>query len=176
MLARRVKRKLRLGTLLLTAFVGIMVFDAALAGGQSDYAAGDRALQLFTATPATFIENTGQIADPTIRYAFYGSGANVYHTTNGLVFQVFQRTESDGVAGCATPRAGRPPYVEPPEAMPTVRSFTFSASFPGARRIKPVGRQPLVTKINYCLGADHSKWREGVPTFGVLVYEGLYDG
>ena len=57
-----------------------------------------------------------------------------------------------------------------------VRPYTFSAAFPGARQIKPVGRQMLETKVNYCLGADHSRWQMGVPTFGVVVYEGLYDG
>ena len=55
-------------------------------------------------------------------------------------------------------------------------SLAFSAAFPGARVVNPVGREMLDTKVNYCLGADHGKWRSGVPTFGVVVYEGLYDG
>ncbi|HUW30549.1 MAG TPA: sigma factor [Planctomycetota bacterium] len=35
-----------------------------------------KALQLFSSTPVAFIENTAQVADPSVRYVFYGNGAN----------------------------------------------------------------------------------------------------
>ncbi|HUW30114.1 MAG TPA: SBBP repeat-containing protein [Planctomycetota bacterium] len=155
------------------------------AASQPDAAARAKAIQLFSAAPAAFIENTGQIDDPSIRYVFNGSGANVYHTTSGPVFQVFAPADcgSDGHSGHSG-RSGLSASPESGTGVPPVAEWnhrrdacaTFSASFPGARQIKPVGRHLLETKINYCLGADHSRWQMGVPTFGVVVYEGLYDG
>ncbi|HUU68100.1 MAG TPA: SBBP repeat-containing protein [Planctomycetota bacterium] len=148
----------------LSAILGISIVCAmSVAAAPLDRDQGDAAksgaLELFSATPAVFIENTGQIADPAVRYAFYGDGANVFHTTSGPVFQVLQRG-GHGVR----PGAG------------ALRPYTFSATFPGARQIEPIGRQLLETKVNYCLGSDHGKWQMGVPTFRVVVYEGLYDG
>ncbi|HUU70668.1 MAG TPA: SBBP repeat-containing protein, partial [Planctomycetota bacterium] len=173
---------------LASAVLGIAQADV-LAGGKLDGPARAKALQLFAAAPAAFIENTGQVDDPSIRYVFNGSGANVFHTTSGPVFQVFQRVGAHGdIVGahgvCPGADAVRPYTAHGDIAgahgvcprADAVRPYTFSASFPGARQIRPVGLQLLETKINYCLGADHSRWRENVPTFGVVVYEGLYDG
>jgi len=161
--------------------LGFIAVCTAHAGPPPDQEASTRqkALQFFSASPAAFIENTGQIDDPSIRYAFHGSGANVYHTTSGPVFQVFQRVGMDAAnVGADLPnlRGNRPPSASAQSPKPIAQSLLFSAAFPGARQIKPVGRQVLETKINYCLGSDHSKWQMGVPTFGVVVYEGLYDG
>ena len=153
----------------------------ALAGGPSDDAARARAIQLFSAAPAAFIENTGQIDDPSIRYVFNGSGANVYHTTSGPVFQVFQRADV-GADGVRPPTSADDRSHDMFTRADTVRPYTpaasrtFLATFPGARVVNPIGHEMLDTKINYCLGADQGKWRSGVPTFGVVVYEGLYDG
>ena len=175
-----------------------------LAGGyakapaQPDAAARAKAIQLFSAAPAAFIENAGQLDDPSIRYAFHGSGANVFHTTSGPVFQVFapdpdapaqmdamdrmDRMDANELLASPCPRVSgsffspTPPIPHSPSlffpASSRPRVLTFSASFPGARQIKPVGRQLLETKINYCLGADHGKWREGVPTFGAFEIDG----
>ncbi|HUW34431.1 MAG TPA: hypothetical protein VM223_22720 [Planctomycetota bacterium] len=166
-----------LSVLTVSILLAVLLHTDSRADGQPDAAARAKAIQLFSAAPAAFIENTGQIDDPSIRYVFNGSGANVFHTTSGPVFQVFQRTEIAAVgADLPNLRGNRPPLPLAPSPRPQAASLLFSASFPGARQINPVGRQLLETKINYCLGADHGKWREGVPTFGVVVYEGLYDG
>jgi len=62
--------------------------------------AGDtQAIQLFDASPALFVKNQGQVTDDAVRYAFYGSGANVLLTDAGPVFQVFRAP-----AGCQTLR------------------------------------------------------------------------
>ena len=78
-----------------TAFLGsVIVLCAslsmmdAIAGGGDDAAARATAIQLFSAAPAAFIENAGQIDDPSIRYSFHGSGVNVFHTTSGPVFHL----------------------------------------------------------------------------------------
>ena len=51
-------------------------------------AAGDPAVRQFDASPALFAANQGQIADAAVRYAFFGSGANVLLTDAGVTFQV----------------------------------------------------------------------------------------
>ncbi|MCH8047423.1 MAG: hypothetical protein IID44_27305 [Planctomycetes bacterium] len=45
-------------------------------------------VELFDISPAVFIENRGQWADDSIRYALLGNGANVLHTDTGPVFQL----------------------------------------------------------------------------------------
>ncbi len=58
-----------------------------------DGLAESQAIELFNVSPALFVENQGQWADESIRYAFQGSGANVLFTDGGPVFQVFQRSK-----------------------------------------------------------------------------------
>ena len=198
-------------------------------GAGADPAARARALQLFSASPAAFIENTGQIDDSalpySVRYAFYGDGANIFHTTKGPVFQVFQRERiatpgeasapghtsrvplqrgasgtgarvgADGMSALFehtgpwrdknqvalhknVPRAG--PHVgavrEPPSDDFVTRSYSFSATFPKAKRIQPVGHDLNKAKVNYFIGNKPNKWRRNVPTYATVVYPGLYDG
>jgi len=134
-----------------------------------------RVLQLFSASPAVFIENTGQIEDSSVRYVFKGNGANIYHTTNGPVFQLFKReksaTKESHKEGFLTPR-GR---GDEPGDFNTV-SYTLSANFVGAKLVEPKGAQGQKTKVNYYTGNDPSKWRTNVATYAEVVYPGVYEG
>jgi hypothetical protein len=47
-----------------------------------DAAAREQALELFSVSPALFVQNQGQWADPSVRFVHNGSGANVA-TLNG---------------------------------------------------------------------------------------------
>ncbi len=47
----------------------------------------EQVVELFDISPPLFIENQGQWADDSIRYALFGNGANVLHTDTGPVFQ-----------------------------------------------------------------------------------------
>jgi len=127
-----------------------------------------KALQLFSSTPVAFIENTARVADPSVRYVFYGNGANVFHTTKGPVFEVFHRE----------PQVGRAEAVGDPHPVDdlSLRSFSFCATFPGAKKINPVGEQRQQTQANYYIGRDQAAWRTRVPTFRNVVYTGLWDG
>jgi hypothetical protein len=51
----------------------------------------------------------------------------------------------------------------------------FSASFVGARPVRPAGLQRSDTAFNYCVG-DHASWRTGVASYQKVVYPGLYEG
>ena len=55
--------------------------------------AGSGAMECFSLSPALFVENQGQWADESVRFAHQGDGANVAMTDSGPVFQLF-RTES----------------------------------------------------------------------------------
>ena len=46
---------------------------------------GAQAVELFSVSPALFVENQGQWAEETVRYAHFGAGANVLHTSSGPV-------------------------------------------------------------------------------------------
>ncbi len=131
----------------------------------------ERISESFSAAPAAFIENVGQITDASVRYVFYGSGANIFHTTNGPVFQLFKNEkisddklssekEADSPKDSMSRREG--------EDFAT-RSCTFSASFTGAKRVEPVGTHRHQAKVNYFIGNNQNKWRTGVPTYGKVV-------
>jgi len=49
-------------------------------------AAQGQALELFSVSPALFVENQGQWADPSVRYVHSGNGANVAMTDAGVLF------------------------------------------------------------------------------------------
>ena len=61
----------------------------------------EQALELFSVSPALFVENQGQWADTSVRYAHNGSGANVAMTDAGPVFQVFRQEPREGAADAA---------------------------------------------------------------------------
>src|SRR5262249_23238379 len=41
---------------------------------------------------------------------------------------------------------------------------------------RAVGTEPLGTRVNYFLGNDPAQWHTNVPTFGRVMYEGVYPG
>jgi len=129
-----------------------------------------QAIQLFQASPALFVENQGQWEDESVRYAFEGAGATVLHTDSGLVLHLHQR-EEDGLADDASSL----PDLHLTEEPPAYVSTTVSVTFDGARQVSPAGLEPSEAQYNYFVG-EQSRWRSGVPTFGTVVYEGLYEG
>ena len=56
------------------------------------------AIELFSVSTAVFVENQGQWADETVRYAFHGDGATVLHTDAGPVFHLYERADADPAA------------------------------------------------------------------------------
>jgi hypothetical protein len=59
-------------------------------------------------------------------------------------------------------------------ALPHETALTLKVA--GARRVKPVAEAPLVTRSNYLLGADRSKWHTDVANYGRVVYPSVLDG
>jgi len=112
-----------------------------------------RAIDAFNLCPAVFVENKGQW-DESVRYGFDGKGTRISFTDSGPVFQMTKSTgENEAVS-----------------------QTVFSASFVGAKTVRPLGLDKTPGATNYFLGNDSSKWHSGVPSYQRIVYRGLYDG
>jgi hypothetical protein len=88
--------------------------------------AAQQGMELFSVSPALFVENQGQWADPSVRYIHQGNGVNVAMTDAGPVFQVL-RDDPANPQGPSDPPADR---IDP-EGHNT-QILQFSASFVGA--------------------------------------------
>jgi len=107
-----------------------------------------RALELFGLLPALFVENQGQWSDPAARYVHDGNGIDVAMTDAGLRFGA---TDTQG------------------QILP------FFAAFVGANVVRPIGLDPSAAEFHYYVG-DQADWRQGVASYAVVAYEGLYEG
>jgi len=142
-----------------------------------DGLAGQQALQLFNASPALFAQNQGQWADVAIRYVHNGAAASVAMTDAGVIFRLFRQEADDAseVAEWATS-----PGPGPAEGLPglddrAVQAIQLSVSFVGANTVPPVGLEQAETYFNYFIG-EQANWRQKVPTYEVVAYQGLYEG
>lgn len=67
-------------------------------------------LEMFSVSPALFVENQGQWADESIRYLHHGDGVNVAMTDQGPVFQAFRREVAETSSASDAPTAGLDPW------------------------------------------------------------------
>ncbi len=133
------------------------------------------ATKLFDTSPALFVENQGQWSDPSIRYVHDGNRVDVAVTGQGMVFQVERSRPAPEDGGQRTEDRGQnamPSWALPPAGTDVLR---FGASFVGARQVLPVGLERSSSEFNYFVGGP-SLWRQDVPAYERVVYEGLYDG
>jgi len=54
--------------------------------------------------------------------------------------------------------------------------LTLTITFPGCNPVTPRGAQPQAAKFNYFVGGQGRGIASNVPSFAVVIYEGLYDG
>jgi len=113
------------------------------------------AMQALDLSPALFVENKGQW-DESVRYGFDGKGVRVSFTDAGPVFQML-RTTGD-------------------RENHQTEQAVFSATFAGARRVRPTALEPSSTKMSYYIGNDRARWRPDVPSYQKMLYKGLYEG
>ncbi len=135
-------------------------------------------LKVFSASSAAFVENVGQIPDPAVRYAFYGSGTNVFHTAGGPVFQLFRH---DRLPRAANQHPDQPPEFRHRPGHPLVKTSgtrycTVRMSFVGARQVQPAGLDKQEAKFHYLMGNDPNRWHTNVATYTKVVYPQLYEG
>ncbi|HUU82806.1 MAG TPA: pre-peptidase C-terminal domain-containing protein, partial [Phycisphaerae bacterium] len=138
--------------------------------------AEEQALELFSVSPALFVENQGQWADETVRYVHQGSGANVAMTDTGPVFQVFREVPCEGAELAPGETLEDPFGLDRFDSeRPETEVLQFSASFVGANSVTPVGLEQSETVFNYFVGGEED-WRSEVPAYEQVAYQGLYDG
>jgi hypothetical protein len=137
---------------LCVAFAGLAA--AAQAPAATQAATGDT-MRAFDLSPALFVENKGQWNEA-VRYGFDGRGVRVSFTDSGPVFQMLKTTGDK----------------ENPETAQVV----FTATFAGARQVRPTALERSDTQVNYYIGDDPLKWQSGVASYKKILYKGLYDG
>jgi len=148
--------KWTLGFLALLALLAIQAVSVAEPTADTATAAQrSAALQAFDLSPAIFVENKGQW-DESVRFGSDGRGVRVSFTDAGPVFQMLKNTGD--------------------KENPEIAQKVFSATFPGANRVRPVGLDASATKVNYYIGNDSAKWHSDVPSFEKIMYKGLYEG
>jgi len=120
---------------------------------------GQAAVELFNASSAVFVENAGQWADESVRYAFSGAGTGIAFRDSGVEFRLSRRTPVADESGedCLT------------------EATAFTVSFDGASASVPVGLDMSDSTFNYQVG-DESLHRDGVSGYGTVAYPGLYSG
>jgi hypothetical protein len=98
--------------------------------------------------PAAFIPNRGQM-DPRVQFSSAARGAHFWFTREEAVFSLLKNG-----------------------ARADLRLHFIDA----AETMSMKGADPLAGKINYFIGSDRSRWLADVPTYGELVYSGLWPG
>jgi len=131
----------------------------------------EQAIELFHTTPAVFIENQGQWDDESVRFVHKGQGANIAHTDSGPVFELFREVAGDEIPDAPADTLSGGPDAEPAE----MERLRFSAEFDGANAVSPVGLDPSESRFNFLLG-EQAQWRQNVPSYEIVAYEGLYNG
>ena len=127
--------------------IAVCIILANLCGAQKIKADTSKNPVFLPSTPIVFIENKGQINNHTVKYCFYGKGANIYHTTKGPVFELISQNND--------------------------KTTSISATFPGSIQTIPTGQKQQKTTINYHIGSNH---KNGLFTYSEVVYPGIYSG
>ncbi len=150
---------------LATAIGPLATGAIAVAAASAGSPVGDRSI--------LFVPNVGQF-DRTVRFQARGGGAVAWVTRDALVLS----RVDDAVPGPAS----REPTLWPgsPSSPPRPRArhgvslrLTLVGMGPEA---SPVGADRRPTEVNYLLGADRSRWRTAVPTFGSVRWPAAYPG
>ena len=106
--------------------------------------------------PTVFVENQGQWADASVRFALSCGGASVGLTGSGLRFLLIQR-ENDELGGAA------PGLHE------------FQACFEGASPVQPIGQARASQRVHFRRG-EWADCRENAPAYDAVSYPELYPG
>src|SRR3989338_5442449 len=134
--------------------------------------------------PLYFIKNTGQL-DKKVRFYEKGGGHSTFFTKDGVYLSltkgkngadgpVIARSASDeAISGGARDGIASPPASEGKGGAAELIKLSLIGSKKNPK-ITAVDEQS--GKVNYFVGKDKSKWRTNVPTYGAVLYEGVYKG
>jgi len=140
----------------------------------------------FAKSPAVFIQNKGQWANESIRFALSSRGANVGVTDEGLRFQMFQRgpLTNANERGSSRREEAHSQIRNPKSEIRNYQSLVtsaatrmkeFSVRFVGAKRVTPVGEGKAQQVFHYHRGGPEW-WGKNVPSHEAVMYRRVYDG
>jgi hypothetical protein len=112
------------------------------------------ALQTFGRGQMAFEPNLGQ-TNPQVQFLAHGPGFQTFLTASGAVLSL------------AEPGQGTGP------AMREALQISFAGGDPAA---KIEATDQLLSRSNYFVGADASKWLQNVPNYGAVTYHSVYPG
>lgn len=112
--------------------------------------------------PLCFIKNEGQI-DERVKYYEMGGGHSVFFAKDGVYLSLRQRNEAN--------------KKNVKKTTPADSLHEFIRLFPlGADRESEIAAEDLQKGvINYFVGSSE-QWRSNIPTYGTVVYKGIYNG
>src|SRR5437762_9598058 len=133
--------------------------------------ARQRLVQNYGQLPLTFEPNLGQTGAP-VKFLARGRGYTLYLTATEAVMQLKSPKAHDA-------SLGKLDILKPGElpAGPEKSGASVRLSLLGSNASASVtGSEELPGKSNYLIGNDPAKWRTNVPTYGKVVYQGVYPG
>lgn len=134
---------------------------------QPDPAVHGRIVENYGKLPLTFEANQGQ-TDSHVKFLSRGSGYALFLTGDEAVISM-----RGGEAKPSTSHVGK----LHPKAVVSKNSAVLRMKLVKANRTaKVIGADELPGKSNYFIGNDPKKWRNNVPTYAKVKYEGVYSG
>jgi hypothetical protein len=138
-------------------FVLIVVMMVVLVGWAAGTAKDARSAEFFATGGASFVENKGQWADESVRFALRGKGGNIFVTNDAIVIELRGAEPSSANWGFG------------------LGDGAIMMRLVGANKVAAEGIEPSETAMNYFRGS-RERWRSNVATYNGVAYRGLYDG
>jgi len=152
----------------LAALGGALATGGALAGGESGPSAAGargRAGAAYGTAPLSFEPNVGQ-ADARVKFISRGRGYGLFLSPTEAVFALAKPAGGAEDAGSKTRARGA-------AGEPAVLRMRLAGADANARA---EAQGALPGRVNYFIGRDRSKWRADVPTYGSVLFRGVYPG
>jgi YD repeat-containing protein len=123
----------------------------------------------FRTLPLAFVPNQGQTA-PEVCFQARGLGGSLFFAPDGVVFALPASASKNARRAPGADQSLRAPrHADPPV---TVRMRLQGAQTP--TQVAGVDQLPGIA--NFYLGDDPTQWRANLPTYGGIVYQGVYTG
>ncbi len=126
--------------------------------------------------PITFTPNRGQLENNAVR--FYSKDGGVWFTDDGMWLELREEIPIEGrESRSLESRVRSDPMIYQEQLKPIqYRRAVIKQEFVGANLVRPEGRQRLSWNSNFFYGNDSTRWCTGVPNYGEVYYEHIYDG
>jgi len=127
---------------------------------------------MFKSIPADyFIENEGQLSNQDVRFYTTSGDMRIGFAESAVLVWLEEHGPASAMQTAKTPLA-RPLHRE---EVPS-KGLLIRITFEGSNHVKPEGSERLPHSRNYFIGNNSAEWRTGVPDYGQVAYENLYDG